>query len=382
MGTGRRASWVIVACGLGLLVGAFLLANGPGPLRHPPGSPLGDPVWTDDADLRLSLALSLILLGTAAWHVRRFALGKLVVIGLLAAGALLTSVFDAGSGPPVWDRDGYYEGDELVGIVMFIASAVAVLIGVAWSSFSEAPAGSKSLWAYLFGAGPGGTYSTSSPQGLVVDEGQPAPEGWWLAADGKWYPPEIRAGYVPPPPGPDEPQGDEAHRDEPQVDGPRSPWWRQPWVVLAGGLAVLWIGLMAVFAAGGDFPGSDEPAVEDDDRGPVQDEQWRIDLGDEDAGIHTIHLIKTFRPLDEGDVDEMGGRLVWPETEIALCAVGIRAVGDGFLQIGDIFRTSEGCDGDSRMQEVFADFGLPETACVFVRANDIEHEHCAPLDIG
>lgn len=26
------------------------------------------------------------------------------------------------------------------------------------------------------------------------------PPGWWLAADGRWYPPEAQTGYRPPPP--------------------------------------------------------------------------------------------------------------------------------------------------------------------------------------
>ena len=117
----------------------------------------------------------------------------------------------------------------------------------------------------------------------------------------------------------------------------------------------------------------------DDDRGPVQDEEWRIELGN--GGIHTVVLMKTFSPLDEADVQDLGGRLVWPETKIDLCRVGVRAVGDGFLQIGDIFQTTEGCEDGPGMQQAFDDFGLPETACVFVRSNDLKDEHCAPLAV-
>lgn len=33
-------------------------------------------------------------------------------------------------------------------------------------------------------------------------DSQPAEPGWWLASDGKWYPPESRPGTSPPPPPP------------------------------------------------------------------------------------------------------------------------------------------------------------------------------------
>lgn len=368
----RPATLVMIAGGVGLLVGRFLLANGPGRLRHPRGSRLGDPWWTHDSDLGLSLALGLILVGLAAWHFWRFGLGKLILIGLLAVGALMTSVGDPGSGPPVWRREGYYSGDELVGIVLFIASAVVVLVGVVWSLVTEAPVGSKSLWSFLFGAGPGGTNAPPLQGGIVVEEGGlTPPEDWWLAADGKWYPPERRAGYVPPPPGPDQ---------------PRTPWWSDPWVVAAVVGIVLVLGVTGLVVFGDTSNEIAVPVAEfgdgaDDDRGPVGPEEWRIELGDEGAGVHTVVMIKTFGPLEEDDVQDLGGHLVWPETEVELCRIGIRAVGDGFLQIGDIFQTTEGCEAGSGMQQAFDDFGLPDTACVFVRSIDVKDERCAPLAV-
>jgi hypothetical protein len=126
--------------------------------------------------------------------------------------------------------------------------------------------------------------------------------------------------------------------------------------------------------------GSTEP--DEDDRGPVQDEEWRIALDDEAGGAQTVFMIKIFSPLEEADIEDLGGRLVWEETEIELCAIGIRSVGDGFVQIGDIFQTTEGCGPDTEMQQAFEQFGPPETACVYVRADGFDDEHCAPLIVG
>jgi hypothetical protein len=171
----RIASLVVIGGGVGMLVGRPLI------VRSPP-----DPEGYADS----WLPLNLILLGLAAWHYRRFRLEKLVAIGLLAAGALMFTLGDVGSGPPAWDRG--YSGDELVGIWLFTSSAALVLIGVLWSSFSERPAGNKTLWSYFFGKGPGGSKAVPSQRGLIVDEGQSPPEGWWKASDGRWYPPELQ----------------------------------------------------------------------------------------------------------------------------------------------------------------------------------------------
>ena len=112
-----------------------------------------------------------------------------------------------------------------------------------------------------------------------------------------------------------------------------------------------------------------------------EEEAWRIVLNDQGPGIHSVWMIRTFSPLREADVQDLGGRLVWEQTEIELCGIGIRSVGDGFLQIGDGFQTTEGCGTNTGMQQAFDDFGLPRTACVFVRSDGVDDEYCAPLAV-
>jgi hypothetical protein len=83
--------------------------------------------------------------------------------------------------------------------------------------------------------------------------------GWWVASDGKWYPPEQRPGGSdaadPPPidsdPGTDDPAG--------------TPWWKRPvplWLVIV--IAVLALGLGGAVAAtddGGSTAGADPTAT-------------------------------------------------------------------------------------------------------------------------
>ena len=121
------------------------------------------------------------------------------------------------------------------------------------------------------------------------------------------------------------------------------------------------------------------PGLEQDDRGPVEDDEWSIALNDQGDGIHTVVMIKTFTPLRDTDIKDLGGRLIWEETEIELCSIDIRSVGDGSIQIGDIFHTTEACSPDAEMQEAFDEFGPPETAFVYVRADGLDDEYCAPL---
>ncbi len=110
-------------------------------------------------------------------------------------------------------------------------------------------------------------------------------------------------------------------------------------------------------------------------------EVWKIEFDDAGPGIHTVFMITTF-PIREADlVRALGGRLVWEDAEIELCGIGIRSVGDGFVRIGDIFQTTEGCGTNTGMQQAFDDHGLPETACVYVRADGVDDEYCAPLAI-
>ena len=110
--------------------------------------------------------------------------------------------------------------------------------------------------------------------------------------------------------------------------------------------------------------------------------RWGIILDDpdRDPGIHTVLMIADARPVTVDLVEDVSGRLIWDETVVDLCGIGIRREGDGFLHIGDIFQTSEGCGNNpTAMQDAFDEFGLPETACVTVRFGDVDHEYCAPL---
>ena len=124
--------------------------------------------------------------------------------------------------------------------------------------------------------------------------------------------------------------------------------------------------------------------------------EWTIVRDTHGEGIHSIHMIADVSPLIADDLQDIGGELVWEETQITLCAdptyppvewgrfISIRDVGDGFLRIGDIFLTNgqgPGCDINTTMQNAFDDFGLPKNACLSVRSGDINYEFCAPLNV-
>jgi hypothetical protein len=114
------ARHVIVAGGAGILVGAALAAGADDSRRN-----------VLDRSTTGAVALSLLLLGLAAWHFYAWRPGKLFSISLLAAGALLLTLVDFGDGEPI--RSQGYTGVELVARWLVIASAVVVLIGVVWS---------------------------------------------------------------------------------------------------------------------------------------------------------------------------------------------------------------------------------------------------------
>jgi hypothetical protein len=124
--------------------------------------------------------------------------------------------------------------------------------------------------------------------------------------------------------------------------------------------------------------------------------EWTIARDTHGAGIHTIYMIADVSPLVVDDLQDIGGELIWEETQITLCAdptyppvewgkfISIRDVGDGFLRIGDGFQSNgqgPGCDINTTMQNAFDNFGLPEKACLSVRSGDINYEFCAPLNI-
>jgi hypothetical protein len=107
--------------------------------------------------------------------------------------------------------------------------------------------------------------------------------------------------------------------------------------------------------------------------------RWGIILDDDDPGVHTVFMEVDARPLTGGEIEDVSGRLIWDETVVELCQIGIDRP-DGFLYVGDIFQTTEGCGRNpTAMQDAFDEFGLPETACVTVTVEGIDHEYCAPL---
>lgn len=122
--------------------------------------------------------------------------------------------------------------------------------------------------------------------------------------------------------------------------------------------------------------------------------EWDLYLDDFGPGIHTIFMVAEVSPLTVEDVEDLGGRLVWGETEVVLCSnlapdefgefVSIREVGDGFLWIGDGFQSNsqgEGCDINDEMADAFALFGLPTTACLSATTGGSGTEFCAPLNV-
>jgi len=107
---------------------------------------------------------------------------------------------------------------------------------------------------------------------------------------------------------------------------------------------------------------------------------WRISIDDARPGVHMVGTIVDVRPLTPDQVEDTSGRLIWDETVVDLCRIDIREVGPGFVRIGDIFGTDEGCGSNpTAMQDAVDEFGLPETACVAFRVAGVDHEYCAPL---
>ena len=107
---------------------------------------------------------------------------------------------------------------------------------------------------------------------------------------------------------------------------------------------------------------------------------WGIAIDEAGSGVHMVDMIVDARPLTPDQVEDLSGQLMWDEAIVDLCRIEIREAGGGFLHIGDIFGTDEGCGSNpAAMQQAFDEFGLPETACVAVRAAGVDHEYCAPL---
>ena len=108
--------------------------------------------------------------------------------------------------------------------------------------------------------------------------------------------------------------------------------------------------------------------------------EWGIHIDEVGLRVHMVCTIVDVRPLTSDQVEGTSGRLIWEETVVDLCGIDIREVGPGFVRIGDIFGTDEGCGSNrTAMQDAFDEFGLPETACVAFRVAGVDHEYCAPL---
>ncbi len=154
-------------------------------------------------------------------------------------------------------------------------------------------------------------------------------------------------------------------------------WWRRPWAIAVGGVAVLSIIGSISFIRFRDDPAvMATDTVDDGDDGMVLVDEWSISPDGDSASSYIFSMIKTFSIVEGADVEEPGGRLIWPETEIELCDVNIWGLGEGFVQIGIVSPTTEGCPG---MLPAFVDFGVPKAACLFVRSNGVDDEYCAPL---
>ena len=63
-------------------------------------------------------------------------------------------------------------------------------------------------------------------------------EGWWLASDGKWYPPDST---------PTEPTAPQPPTDGDGGSEPPAPWWKRTWVIVVGVALLAFVG-GAVFA--------------------------------------------------------------------------------------------------------------------------------------
>ena len=319
----RIGRFLILAGGIGLFIGSVLAGVDEDAHR---GQSLDaiDPLGESNEG---ALTLSLLVLFLAAWNLWAWGLGKLVVLGLMAFGGVVFTLVDFAheTREPLWSQG--YEGVELVARWVVAASSAVVFVGVLWSL----------------------------AEGLRRPrEGQRPDDHPARGVDQQSRPPRRRS----------------------QDMAASVAWWRR-WGMPVVGLAVAF-GIGWLLYAGREDQDAPIDIADEGDGGSVQDE-WSIAPDGDSAGSYIFSMIKTFRPLDEADVEDMGGRLVWPETEIVLCDVNIYSAGDQSVQIGTVSPTTEGCPG---VHPAFLDFGLPQTACLFVRVGGIDDEHCAPLTVG
>lgn len=124
----------------------------------------------------------------------------------------------------------------------------------------------------------------------------------------------------------------------------------------------------------------------------ITEDEWTIQLIEEGPPlVYTIFMIARFSPLTAPEVEDVGGRLVWDQEEVVLCAdlpgrsfITIRDDGADFVNIGDGFESNtqgEGCGINEEMAAAFENLGVPNEACVSVTVvGGEEIEYCAPLN--
>jgi hypothetical protein len=137
------------------------------------------------------------------------------------------------------------------------------------------------------------------------------PGGWWVASDGKWYPPEQHPNYVPPAPAPigisslAEPQNWFA---SPPATVPRT--WKSNWVLWVG-LAVLIVACgvvgLVIGASGGTQVRSASATSTTVNQGPALAslyQQFSTDLVTETAANHAFYAASTATQTDIGKQEQ------------------------------------------------------------------------------
>lgn len=87
-------------------------------------------------------------------------------------------------------------------------------------------------------------------------------EGWWIASDGKWYPPESNPSQEGNSTGPPAPSfGPTQSNAAPKA---QKPWWQRRWVIVLGVIFVLFV-LAGIFgsATEEDTPGNSDPTPQE-----------------------------------------------------------------------------------------------------------------------
>jgi hypothetical protein len=156
-------------------------------------------------------------------------------------------------------------------------------------------------------------------------------------------------------------------------------------IVDTGGVDTMTIGPDGIIWAGGNGRlykiDPEATRLEEIDLSPVD---WRIQLDEAGPGVHTVYMNVEIDGLAPRRIADTSGSLIWNGMIVELCRIGVDR-DDGFLGVGDIFQTTEGCGPNpTAMQDAFDEFGLPDDACVIIHleGHDQPIAHCAPLSIG